>query len=49
MGIVHFPLWPAKCIIPLGCALLCIRLLVDMVMDIQKLLNPAAGGTVSGR
>jgi TRAP-type transport system small permease protein len=49
MGIVHFPLWPAKSIIPLGCALLCIRLLVDMAMDIQKLLNPAAGGTVNGR
>jgi TRAP-type C4-dicarboxylate transport system permease small subunit len=37
MGIIHFPLWPAKGIIPIGCGLLCIRLLLDIFLDIQKL------------
>jgi len=37
MGIIHFPLWPAKSIIPIGCGLLCIRLLLDIFLDIQKL------------
>ncbi len=37
MGIIHFPLWPAKSIIPIGCGLLCLRLLLDIFLDIQKL------------
>lgn len=40
MGIIHFPLWPSKSIIPIGCGLLCIRLLLDIVLDIQKLRRP---------
>jgi TRAP-type C4-dicarboxylate transport system permease small subunit len=37
MGIIHFPLWPAKSIIPIGCGLLCVRLLLDIFLDIQTL------------
>jgi TRAP-type C4-dicarboxylate transport system permease small subunit len=40
MGIIHFPLWPAKSIIPIGCGLLCIRLLLDIFLDIEKLRRP---------
>lgn len=34
MGVVHFPLWPAKSIIPAGCGLLCLRLALDTAMEI---------------
>jgi TRAP-type C4-dicarboxylate transport system permease small subunit len=37
MGIVHFPLWPAKSILPVGTGLLWVRLLIDMIKDILKL------------
>ena len=40
MGIIHFPLWPAKSIIPIGCGLLFIRLLVDFLLDIPKVRRP---------
>ncbi|MFC1916427.1 TRAP transporter small permease subunit [Chloroflexota bacterium] len=30
LGPVHYPFWPAKTMIPLGCALLCLRLLIDI-------------------
>jgi TRAP-type C4-dicarboxylate transport system permease small subunit len=44
MGIIHFPFWPAKSIIPIGCGLLCIRLLLDIFLGIQGLRR---GGPVS--
>lgn len=44
MGIIHFPFWPAKSIIPIGCGLLCIRLLLDICLGIQGLWR---GGPVS--
>lgn len=33
MGIIQYPLWPAKSVIPLGTGLLCIRLMLDIVQD----------------
>ena len=49
MGIIHFPLWPAKSIIPLGCGLLCIRLLLDIFLDIQKLRRPGVSADAAPR
>ena len=37
MGIVQFPLWPAKTILPIGVGLFCLRLLVDIVIGLLKL------------
>jgi len=37
MGIVHFPLWPAKSILPIGIGLLCLRLLLDILTGLLKL------------
>jgi len=33
MGIVQFPLWPAKSILPIGTGLLSLRLLVDIILS----------------
>ena len=41
MGIIHFPLWPAKSVLPLGCGLLCVRLALDILLSIKKLKQPA--------
>jgi TRAP-type C4-dicarboxylate transport system permease small subunit len=49
MGIIHFPLWPAKSIIPIGCGLLCIRLLLDIFLDIQKLRRPGTPADAAQR
>jgi TRAP-type C4-dicarboxylate transport system permease small subunit len=37
MGIVQFPLWPAKSILPVGIGLFCLRLFVDLLIGIYKL------------
>jgi len=42
MGIVHFPLWPAKSILSLGTGLFCIRLILDIVHSLIKLLLPSS-------
>ena len=39
MGLVHYPLWPAKSMIPLGSGMLCIRLILDIVHDSAKLVG----------
>jgi TRAP-type C4-dicarboxylate transport system permease small subunit len=39
MGVVYFPLWPAKSIVPIGTGLLCLRLLSDMIRDSAKLFR----------
>ena len=49
MGIIHFPLWPAKNIIPIGCGLLCIRLLLDIFLDIQQLRRPGTPSDAAQR
>jgi TRAP-type C4-dicarboxylate transport system permease small subunit len=43
MGIVHFPTWPAKSILPLGTGLLCLRLITDFLLEIRKLLQNESG------
>ena len=39
MGIIHYPLWPAKSMVPLGCAMLCIMLILDILHDSAELLS----------
>ncbi len=34
MGIVQFPLWPAKSILPIGVGLFCLRLLLDILIGL---------------
>ena len=36
-GLVRYPLWPAKLMIPIGTGLLCLRLVRDILVDIGKL------------
>jgi TRAP-type C4-dicarboxylate transport system permease small subunit len=36
MGIVQFPLWPAKTILPIGVGLFCLRLLLDILIGLLK-------------
>ena len=42
MGIVHFPLWPAKSILPIGTFLFCLRLVMDILLGFNELLQPAS-------
>jgi TRAP-type C4-dicarboxylate transport system permease small subunit len=43
MGIVQFPLWPAKSILPVGIGLFCLRLFVDLIVGAWKLGHPETG------
>jgi TRAP-type C4-dicarboxylate transport system permease small subunit len=36
-GLVRYPLWPAKLMIPIGTGLLCLRLIRDIIVDFDKL------------
>jgi TRAP-type mannitol/chloroaromatic compound transport system permease small subunit len=43
MGIVQFPLWPAKTILPIGVGLFCLRLFLDIIIGLYNLgRSPAA-------
>lgn len=44
MGIVQFPLWPAKSLLPLGIGLFCLRLFLDLLMGIYRLTGSGANG-----
>jgi len=50
MGIVQFPLWPAKTILPIGMGLLCLRLLSDILIGLFRLWHSFADnkGQVKG-
>ncbi len=39
MGIIHYPLWPAKFMVPIGTGILCVRLVLDIVHDISMLIS----------
>ena len=41
MGIVQWPLWPAKAVVALGAGLLCIQLIFDFTHDTARLFGPA--------
>jgi TRAP-type transport system small permease protein len=43
MGIVQFPLWPAKTILPIGVGLFCLRLFLDILIGIYKLGHSQSG------
>ncbi len=45
-GVIEFPLWPAKSLIPLGMGILCLRLVSDIPHDFAKWL--ALGAKSSG-
>jgi TRAP-type C4-dicarboxylate transport system permease small subunit len=38
-GIVRFPVWPGKIIVALGCFLLCIQFIVDIINELGHLLS----------
>jgi len=40
MGIVQFPLWPAKSLLPLGIGLFCLRLFLDILIGVVGLIYP---------
>ena len=42
MGIVQFPLWPAKSLLPIGIGLFCLRLFLDLLIGICKLRGSGA-------
>lgn len=52
MGIMQYPLWPAKSIVPLGSGMLCVRLILDIGHDTAALFHRGAqspaGGSVHG-
>jgi TRAP-type C4-dicarboxylate transport system permease small subunit len=48
MGIIHFPLWPAKTILPIGTCLLCLRLILDILSGFTKFPEPATGHSRQG-
>jgi len=37
MGLAEYPLWPAKTVLPIGIALLCLRLVFNIIVDIREL------------
>ena len=41
MGMVQFPLWPAKSLVPFGSGLLCLELFSNVLGDLAMLLRPA--------
>jgi TRAP-type C4-dicarboxylate transport system permease small subunit len=42
MGIVQFPLWPAKSLLPVGIGLFCLRLFLDLLIGICRLKSSGA-------
>jgi TRAP-type C4-dicarboxylate transport system permease small subunit len=44
MGLVEFPLWPAKFLVPYGAGLICLQFLSNLVQDILKMF----GSTIDG-
>jgi TRAP-type C4-dicarboxylate transport system permease small subunit len=44
MGLVEFPLWPAKFLVPYGAGLICLQFLSNIVQDISRILSPAIDG-----
>jgi TRAP-type C4-dicarboxylate transport system permease small subunit len=45
MGLVHFPLWPAKTILPVGVGLFCLRLLLDILIGLIQLVHSQVNQT----
>lgn len=48
-GLVAFPIWPAKILIPLGSGLLCARLVVDVSRELRRLLRLTHDTGVGGK
>ena len=44
MGLVEFPLWPAKFLVPYGAGLICLQFLSNIVQDISRIFSPAIDG-----
>lgn len=45
-GVIEFPVWPAKMLIPVGSALLCLRLGIDIYHELGRLAGPVRGKEV---
>jgi len=43
-GIIYFPVWPAKAMVPLGSFLLCLQLLIELVKETKKFFYSQKGG-----
>ena len=43
-GVMSFPVWPAKAIVPLGSFFLCLQLLIDLVKETKNFFYSQKGG-----
>jgi TRAP-type C4-dicarboxylate transport system permease small subunit len=44
MGLVEFPLWPAKFLVPYGAGLICLKFFSNIVQDISRIFSSAIDG-----
>ena len=44
-GLISYPLWPAKWVLTIGGGFFCLRLAMDIAMDIHRLRSPLSGST----
>ena len=42
-GIIYFPVWPAKIVVPVGSSLLCLQLIIDLVKEAKELFCSQKG------
>lgn len=42
-GLIRFPLWPARIVLAAGTALLILQLLIDLLIDTQRLIHGGTG------
>ncbi|MBT8409170.1 MAG: TRAP transporter small permease [Alphaproteobacteria bacterium] len=42
VGLIRFPLWPARITLAAGCALVILRLLVDLLLDLDRIRTGAS-------
>jgi TRAP-type mannitol/chloroaromatic compound transport system permease small subunit len=43
-GLIQIPLWPARLMIPVGVAVLCLKIVSELLTDFHKLLSREKGG-----
>ncbi len=46
MGLIEFPTWPAKVWIPIGSAMMCLRLVEQITQEIRKIVSAKASSSV---
>ena len=40
-GLIKFPYWPSKMMVPFGALLICLQLTIDIVQNIQEVIRPS--------